>query len=93
MASLLLRCYVRLFNWVINKLEDIVTYPEDYVLASELRELQKLYFTGKDKLEIAKLFLQNNPKLYPELVYLLIDKLDKQGGGLSYTDRFLATLF
>jgi len=70
-----------------------VEYPEDYLLASELRELQKLYFTGKDKLEIAQLFLQSNPKVHPELVYLVIDKLEKQDGGLSYTDRFLATLF
>jgi len=92
MVSLLLQHYIRLLNWIVRKLEDIVTYPEDYLLASELRQLQKLYWTGKDKLEIAELFLQDNPKVHPELVYLAIDKLAEQNGGLSYIDRFLATL-
>jgi len=80
MAALLLQHYIRCFNWIVKKLEDIISYPEDYMLASELRQLQKLYWTGKDKLD-------------PELVYLAIDKLAEQDGGLSYTDRFLATLF
>jgi hypothetical protein len=92
MASLLLQHYVRCFNWIVKKLEDIISYPEDYMLPSELRQLQKLYWTGKDKLEIAELFLQDNPKVHPELVYLAIDKLAEQNGGLSYIDRFLATL-
>jgi len=92
MASLLLQHYVRCYNWIVKKLEDIISYPEDYMLPSELRQLQKLYWTGKDKLEIAELFLQDNPKVHPELVYLAIDKLAEQNGGLSYIDRFLATL-
>jgi hypothetical protein len=92
MGVLLLGHYVRLLNWVVNRLKDIVEYPEDYMLASEVRELQKLYWTGKDKLEIAELFLQKCPKVHPELVYLAIEKLDAQNGGLSYIDRFLATL-
>jgi hypothetical protein len=93
MALLLLPRYIRLFNWVIKKLESALEFPEDYLLASELRELQKLYFTGKGKLEIVELFLQKYPEVHPELAWLAIDKLDKQNGALSYTDRFLATLF
>jgi hypothetical protein len=93
MTSLLLPCYIRLFNWIVRKLEDIVTCPEDYLLASELRQLQKLYFTGKGKTEIVELFLQKHPEVHPELAWLAIDKLDEQNGALSYTDRFLATLF
>jgi hypothetical protein len=93
MESLLLLCYVRLLDWVVQKLEDIVSYPEDYILASEFRKLQTLYFTGKNKAEVAELFLKEHPYVNPELVYLAIDKLDKQNGGLSYMDRFLATLF
>jgi|YNPBryunderm2012_1023409.scaffolds.fasta_scaffold48029_2 hypothetical protein len=93
MNTLLLGKYVRLLNWVVKRLTSIVEFPEDYMLASEVRELQKLYFTGKDKLEIAELFLQEHPKVDPEIVHLVIDKLAEQNGGLSYMDRFLATLF
>jgi hypothetical protein len=93
MNTLLLGKYVRLLNWVVKRLTSIVEFPEDYMLASEVRELQKLYFTGKDKLEIAELFLQKYPNIHPELVYLAVNKLAEQDGGLSYTDRFLATLF
>lgn len=93
MAALLLPRYIRLFNWVVDRLESIVNYPEDYLLSSEMRELQKLYFTNKDKLEIVELFLQKYPKIHPELAWLAINKLASQNGGLSYVDRFLATLF
>jgi len=93
MNTLLLGKYVRLLNWVVKKLEDIVEYPEDYVLASELRKLQCLYFTGKDKAEISDAFLKEHPHVNPELVGLILDKLASQNGGLSYMDRFLATLF
>ena len=89
----LLPHYIRLLNWIAARLKSIVEYPEDYLLASELRELQKLYFTGKGKLEIIELFLQKFPNIHPELVYLAVNKLAEQDGGLSYTDRFLATLF
>jgi hypothetical protein len=89
----LLPHYSRLYNWIVEKLEDIINYPEDYLLASELRDLQKLYFTGKGKTEIVELFLQKHPEVHPELAWLAIDKLDEQNGALSYTDRFLATLF
>jgi hypothetical protein len=89
----LLPHYIRLLNWIAARLKSIVEYPEDYLLASELRELQKLFFTGKEKLEIVELFLQKYPNIHPELAWLAIDKLDKQNGALSYTDRFLATLF
>jgi hypothetical protein len=89
----LLPHYSRLYNWIVKRLENIINYPEDYLLASELRDLQKLYFTGKGKLEIVELFLQKYPEVHPELAWLAIDKLDKQNGALSYTDRFLATLF
>jgi len=93
MAMLLLHHYSRLLNWVVQKLDNIVSYPEDYLLASESRKLQTLYFTGKDKAEIADAFLKEHPHVNPELVDLVLDKLDKQDGGLTYTDRFLATLF
>jgi hypothetical protein len=93
MGVLLLGHYVRLLNWVVNRLKDIVEYPEDYVLASELRKLQCLYFTGKDKAEISDAFLKEHPHVNPELVGLILDKLASQNGGLSYMDRFLATLF
>jgi hypothetical protein len=89
----LLPHYSRLYNWIVKRLENIINYPEDYLLASELRDLQKLHFTGKGKLEIVELFLQKYPEVHPELAWLAIDKLDKQNGALSYTDRFLATLF
>jgi hypothetical protein len=93
MNTSLLRSYIRLYNWIVQKLEDIVTYPEDYILASELRELQKLYFTGRGKTEIVDAFLQKYPHINPELANLVFDKLASQDGGLSYMDRFLATLF
>jgi len=93
MATLLLPSYIRLLNWVVNRLESILEYPEDYILASELRQLQLLYFSGKSKLEIADAFLKEHPYVNPELVSLVLDKLEKQNGGLSYMDRFLATLF
>jgi hypothetical protein len=93
MATLLLGKYVRLLNWIVQRLTDIVNYPEDYVLASELRELQKLYFTGRGKTEIVDAFLQKYPHINPELANLVFDKLAQQNGGLSYMDRFLATLF
>jgi len=89
MASVLLRHYVRLFNWVINRLQDIVTYPEDYVLASELVGIQKLYLSGVNVEQIAERY----PSIHPALVQLVVDKLDAQDGCLSYMDRFLATLF
>jgi len=93
MATLLLPRYVRFLNWVIQRLTDIVNYPEDYLLASELRKLQCLYFTGKSKEEIADAFLKEHPHVNPGLVDLVLDKLEKQGGGLNYWDRYLATLF
>jgi len=92
MASLLLSYYVGVCGWIINQLEDVVEYPEDYMLPTEMRELQKLYWSGKDKQEIVKEFIQKHPKVHPELAYLAIEKLDAQNGGLSYIDRFLATL-
>jgi hypothetical protein len=92
MAALLLQHYVRCYNWIVKKLEDIISYPEDYMLATEMRELQKLYWSGKEKQEIVEEFLQKCPKVHPELVYLAIDKLAEQNGGVDYVDRFLATL-
>ena len=93
MNTSLLRSYIRLYNWIVQKLEDIVTFPEDYILASELRELQKLYIKGLSKSEIMDAFTEMHPKVHPEIVHLVVDKLAQQNGGLSYMDRFLATLF
>jgi hypothetical protein len=42
----------------------LISCPEDYLLASELRELQKLYLAGKSKEEIIQIF----PKVDPELL-------------------------
>jgi hypothetical protein len=89
MASALLRHYVRLLNWVVKRLESIVEFPEDYVLASELVGIQKLYLDGKNTLEIANYY----SAIHPDLIDLVVKKIAAQNGCLSYADRFLATLF
>jgi len=89
MESLLLTRYCRLLNWVVNRLESIIEFPEDYVLESELVGIQKLYLSGVNAEQIAERY----PSIHPALVQLVVSKLDAQNGCLSYTDRFLATLF
>jgi hypothetical protein len=90
MASLLLPCYTRLLNWVVKRLEDIISYPEDYVLPEELAGIHKLYLKDRDNLESA--IAKQYPDIHPELVHLLISKLDAQDGCLSYMDRAFLVL-
>ena len=90
MNTLLLGKYVRLLNWVVNRLKDIVEYPEDYVLPEELAGIHKLYLKNRDNLELA--IAKQYPRIHPELIHLLISKLDAQGGCLSYMDRVFLTL-
>jgi hypothetical protein len=89
MTALLLPHYIRFYNWVVQKLEDIISYPEDYFLPEELTTIHKLYFKDRDnlELEIAKQY----PRIHPELIHLLIAKLDAQGG-LSYLDRVFSAI-
>jgi hypothetical protein len=89
MTALLLPHYIRFYNWIVQKLEDIISYPEDYFLPEELTTIHKLYFKDRDnlELEIAKQY----PRIHPELVSLLISKLDAQGG-LSYMDRVFSAI-
>jgi hypothetical protein len=90
MAALLLQHYIRCYNWIVKKLEDIISYPEDYVLPEELAGIHKLYLKNRDNLELA--IAKQYPKIHPELVNLLISKLDAQDGCLSYMDRVFLTL-
>ena len=90
MGVLLLGHYVRLLNWVVNRLKDIVEHPEDYVLPEELAGIHKLYLKDRDNLELA--IAKQYPRIHPELVNLLISKLDAQDGCLSYMDRVFLTL-
>jgi hypothetical protein len=90
MASLLLPCYTRLLNWVVKRLEDVISYPEDYVLPEELAGIHKLYLKDRDNLESA--IAKQYPDIHPELVHLLISKLDAQDGCLSYMDRAFLVL-
>jgi hypothetical protein len=90
MASLLLQHYVRCYNWIVKKLEDIISYPEDYVLPEELAGIHKLYLKDRDNLESA--IAKQYPDIHPELVNLLISKLDAQDGCLSYMDRAFLVL-
>jgi hypothetical protein len=90
MASLLLPCYTRFLNWVVKRLEDIISYPEDYVLPEELAGIHKLYLKDRDNLESA--IAKQYPDIHPELVNLLISKLDAQDGCLSYMDRAFLVL-
>jgi hypothetical protein len=89
MNTSLLRSYVRLLNWVVNRLKDIVEYPEDYFLPEELATIHQLYFRDRDNLESA--IAERYPRIHPELIHLLIAKLDAQGG-LSYMDRVFSAL-
>jgi len=91
MTSLLLPCYIRCYNWIVKKLEDIISYPEDYVLPEELAGIHKLYLKDRDNLELA--IAKQYPDIHPELVHLLISKLDNQNGCLDYMDRlFLVSM-
>jgi hypothetical protein len=90
MTSLLLPHYIRCFNWIVKKLEDIISYPEDYVLPEELAGIHKLYLKDRDNLELA--IAKQYPDIHPELVHLLISKLDAQDGCLSYMDRAFLVL-
>jgi hypothetical protein len=88
MGSLLLGSYVRFFDWVIDRLETVINYPEDFFLPHELREIQQLYRSGKSKTEIVKRY----PTIHPELVYLLVTKLDNQQGCLDPMDRLFSAV-
>jgi hypothetical protein len=90
MAALLLQHYIRCYNWIVRKLENIISYPEDYVLPEELAGIHKLYLKDRDNLESA--IAKQYPDIHPELVNLLISKLDAQDGCLSYMDRVFLTL-
>jgi hypothetical protein len=90
MAALLLQHYIRCYNWIVRKLENIISYPEDYVLPEELAGIHKLYLKDRDNLESA--IAKQYPDIHPELVHLLISKLDAQDGCLSYMDRVFLTL-
>jgi len=90
MAALLLQHYIRCYNWIVRKLENIISYPEDYVLPEELAGIHKLYLKDRDNLELA--IAKQYPDIHPELVNLLISKLDAQDGCLSYMDRVFLTL-
>jgi hypothetical protein len=89
MTALLLPHYIRFYNWIVQKLEDIISYPEDYFLPEELITIHQLFFKNRDnlELEIAKQY----PRIHPELIHLLIAKLDAQGG-LSYLDRVFSAI-
>jgi hypothetical protein len=90
MASLLLPCYTRFLNWVVKRLENLVNHPEDYFLPEELTTIHKLYLKDRDNLEPA--IAKQYPDIHPELVNLLISKLDAQNGCLSYMDRAFLVL-
>jgi hypothetical protein len=90
MAALLLQHYIRCYNWIVKKLEDIISYPEDYVLPEELTTIHQLYLKDRDNLESA--IAERYPRIHPELIHLLISKLDAQDGCLSYMDRVFLTL-
>jgi len=90
MGTLLLGKYIRLFNWVARKLENLVNHPEDYFLPEELTAIQKLYLKDRDNLELA--VAKHYPDIHPALVQLLITKLDGQGGCLNPMDRLFSTL-
>jgi hypothetical protein len=89
MTALLLPHYIRFYNWVVKKLEDIVEYPEDYFLPEELTTIHQLYFKDRDNLESA--IAERYPRIHPELIHLLIAKLDVHGG-LSYMDRVFSAI-
>jgi hypothetical protein len=89
MTALLLQHYIRCYNWIVKKLEDIISYPEDYFLPEELTTIHQLYFRDRDNLELA--IAKQYPRIHPELIHLLIAKLDAQGG-LSYMDRVFSAI-
>ena len=89
MTALLLPHYIRFYNWIVQKLEDIISYPEDYFLPEELATIHQLYFRDRDNLELT--IAKQYPRIHPELIHLLITKLDAQGG-LSYMDRVFSAI-
>ena len=88
---MLLRYYVRLFNWLIKRLETLVNHPEDYFLSQELLETERLYRNGANVEQIVKQITERYD-VHPELVYLLVSKLDSQGGCLNPEDRLWASI-
>ena len=88
---MLLRYYVRLFNWLIKRLETLVNHPEDYFLPQELLETERLYRNGANVEQIVKQITERYD-VHPELVYLLVSKLDSQGGCLNPEDRLWTSI-
>ena len=91
MASLLLPHYIRCFNWIIRKLETLANHPEDYFLPQELLETERLYRNGANVEQIMEQ-ITGRYDVHPGLVYLLVSKLDSQGGCLNPMDRLWATV-
>jgi hypothetical protein len=83
---------VRVFNYVVAELKDVVEHPEDYLSLEQLGEIEECFakYGNKDVVKVE--FLRKYPELGCELVELVVDKIDSQGGVLDPMDRLFLTI-
>jgi len=83
---------VRVFNYVVAELQDVVEHPEDYLSLEQLGEIEEYFAKYRDKSLVKEEFLKKYPELGYELVELVVDKIDSQGGVLNPEDRLFLTI-
>jgi hypothetical protein len=80
-----------LLNYIIEELEYTIKYPEDYFSLEQLDDIEKYFAEYGDKNVVMVEFLRKYP-VDPELVYLVVEKINSQGGVLNPMDRLFLTI-
>jgi hypothetical protein len=75
------------FNYIVEELEYILKYPQDFFSLEQLEEIELMFFKGLDREYIFQEFIQKYPESDSELVYLVVNKIGDQGGVLDPMDR------
>jgi hypothetical protein len=77
----------KVFNYIVEELEYILKYPQDFFSLEQLEEIELMFFKGLDREYIFQEFMQKYPESDSELVYLVVNKIGDQGGVLDPMDR------
>jgi hypothetical protein len=79
------------FNYIVEELECVLKYPEDFFSLEQIEEIEQMHFKGLDREYIFQEFIRKHPEEDPELVYLVVNKIADQGG-LDPMDRLFLTI-
>jgi hypothetical protein len=82
----------KVFSYIVEELEYILKYPQDFFSLEQLEEIERMYSQGLSREYIFQEFIRKYPEQDPELVYLAVNKIGDQGGLLDPMDRLFLTI-